>query len=655
MSFWQKVFTSGTYSVQVMDVAVGTWNTLVSYGWTSDVFSYTLQQFDLSAYAGKTIRVQFADYETSSGTSYAWAIDDLCIGKWSDCQINPGPTVGTFNAFESATPASSTTGNIQTKVAGTGFNLDLVAISPTPPSAVLSTFNGSVKVEVLANLNVSAVDASNCPTAFGTTTLFTGTATITGGRSTYAITGLSNAWRDARIRITYPASGTASVVICSTDNFAIRPGSLAMAATDADWATAGGTRALNSASASSATFHKAGLPFTLGGAAYDALSNVTGNYNGGPNMVVTACAGTACVGTPGSLQLAGVPILNLTFASGVASSNLSYSEAGSFNVQLMDTNFANVDAADTPGDCSPTGRYVCSTVTPMGRFVPDHFVISPGIDVHGCTGFTYFGQDFATAFTVTAQNFANITAQNYTGAVAKLGLNAWGNFGFSADSGVGLTAGLILQPSGPTGTWSNGQASVVAAHNPTRPASPLAPLNINVYANPTDSDGVTVATPTVINTGLEPLRYGRLQLQNAYGSELLALPVPLQAQYWTGSYYATNTADACTAIAMSSIQMGNYHTNLVACNTVISPTGTVTLVAGKLPGAGLVLSKPGAGHSGSVDLDLNLGATATGNTCVSGSQSGASAANLPWFGTDPTARATFGIYKSPLIYRRENY
>ena len=30
-------------------------------------------------------------------------------------------------------------------------------------------------------------------------------------------------------------------------------------------------------------------------------------------------------------------------------------------------------------------------------------------------------------------------------------------------------------------------------------------------------------------------------------------------------------------------------------------------------------------------------------------------AGLPWFGTPATARATFGIFKSPLIYGRENY
>jgi hypothetical protein len=78
-------------------------------------------------------------------------------------------------------------------------------------------------------------------------------------------------------------------------------------------------------------------------------------------------------------------------------------------------------------------------------------------------------------------------------------------------------------------------------------------------------------------------------------------------------------------------------------------------VAGKTPVAGLVLTKSGAGNSGSVDLAINVATTAAGNNCVSSTESPAAAGNMPWFGPNVGARATFGIYKSPLIYRRENY
>jgi MSHA biogenesis protein MshQ len=101
---------------------------------------------------------------------------------------------------------------------------------------------------------------------------------------------------------------------------------------------------------------------------------------------------------------------------------------------------------------------------------------------------------------------------------------------------------------------------------------------------------------------------------------------------------------------MSGITMGPYYGALTACNTQISPTGAQTLNAGKLS---VNLSKPAV--SGSVDLALNVGNTPTGSTCAAPSPSSATAAALAWFGANPTARATFGVYKSPLIYRRENY
>ncbi|QRX82838.1 DUF6701 domain-containing protein [Glaciimonas sp. PAMC28666] len=101
--------------------------------------------------------------------------------------------------------------------------------------------------------------------------------------------------------------------------------------------------------------------------------------------------------------------------------------------------------------------------------------------------------------------------------------------------------------------------------------------------------------------------------------------------------------------------MKNYQKQLVACETQLSPAGSTTLAAGKYPGAGLILTKSGANNSGSVDLSVNLGATATGNTCLSTTQSAATGPNIPWFGINPASRATFGLYKSSIIYQRERY
>ena len=96
------------------------------------------------------------------------------------------------------------------------------------------------------------------------------------------------------------------------------------------------------------------------------------------------------------------------------------------------------------------------------------------------------------------------------------------------------------------------------------------------------SDGEVSAAgtlPTLSPAGVS-LRYGRLYLQNAYGSELLALPIPVEAQYWNGSYYTVNTDDSCTAFPASSISMDNYLQSLNACETQFSPAGSLLCPVG---------------------------------------------------------------------------
>jgi len=81
-------------------------------------------------------------------------------------------------------------------------------------------------------------------------------------------------------------------------------------------------------------------------------------------------------------------------------------------------------------------------------------------------------------------------------------------------------------------------------------------------------------------------------------------------------------------------------------------------------GRGTITLTPTAAAIGSVDLVANLGSTGSPSNCAGLSNGSSSSAGLAylsgqWCGTandrNPTARASFGIFKSPLIYRRENY
>ena len=140
------------------------------------------------------------------------------------------------------------------------------------------------------------------------------------------------------------------------------------------------------------------------------------------------------------------------------------------------------------------------------------------------------------------------------------------------------------------------------------------------------------------------IRSGRLSLRNTYGSELLDLPVPFEAQYWTGSSYVRNAADSCTQVPVSTASAGlTFGGNLAAGKITLSINGTTSGNCSFSSGDGrLMLTKHGTGSDGYVDLTINAPAWL----------------EFGWKGAgnaDPTNRATFGIYKTSIICLRENF
>jgi MSHA biogenesis protein MshQ len=160
------------------------------------------------------------------------------------------------------------------------------------------------------------------------------------------------------------------------------------------------------------------------------------------------------------------------------------------------------------------------------------------------------------------------------------------------------------------------------------------------------------------------MRAGRARMLNAYGSELLDLPVVFRTEYWNGTGWVLNGDDSCTDATLAFAAAGVR--NITGNICVIEPsnnsgegcaaaptqanrkyleagvTGTdSTGTAGFAGNFNLWLKAPGATYPGSIDITATVPAWLQHN----------------WSGTvaNPTARATFGIYKSPLIYRRENY
>jgi hypothetical protein len=164
------------------------------------------------------------------------------------------------------------------------------------------------------------------------------------------------------------------------------------------------------------------------------------------------------------------------------------------------------------------------------------------------------------------------------------------------------------------------------------------------------------------------MRFGRLAIKNANGSQLVPLPVLVEAQYavaaGAGTVFVTNKDDSCTSLANTNIAMSGFTQNLSACETAI--TGAGALSSGR---AKLILPAPGNANNGSVLLTANLSSPASGTTCTSvgGGTVSATAANSGylrgnWAGSstyadNPSARATFGTFKGSdeVIYMRENF
>lgn len=584
--------------------------------------------------------------------------------------------VVSFNAVEVG--ANAVSGKIYTKVAGNAFAMDIVALLG---GAINPKFTGAVAVEVVDNTSGGACGGLPLIAAFSNQTFTAGDK----GRHRLSNNTVPNVYRNARVRIKYPAA-LPTVTTCSGDNFAIRPDAFtAFSVTDNDPQTPGTNRTLdNRAFTGPGALHKAARAFTVRASAVSGAGGapVTTNYSGSPTPVLSACAGAACTAAFGALNL------GASFSAGVLTSNAAtYGEVGSFALQLVDSTFASVDAADgTAAD-----RNIVSPVIDVGRFVPDHFAVTLNTPRFGTAcaagGFTYTGQRFnyvtQPVMTVTAQDANNNTTTLYTLAwwriTAASVTPVTQAMRYSAATGALDVSGLpavagdpaIVDAGSGTGTLTFGSGTGIAFVRGT----PAVPFNadVSLALNITDADGVAYASNPArfgaasagngiaFDTGKE-LRFGRLRLQNAHGSQLISMPISMEAQYWNGTAFVTNAADSCTSFATANVALGNFQKNLAAGETTVTLGGAFNAGVGALR-----LSAPGAANNGSVDVSVNLTASAAGASCTTTppmpASTGADRSYLqgawcgPAYDRDPTARATFGVLRGSdqMIYQRENF
>jgi len=320
------------------------------------------------------------------------------------------------------------------------------------------------------------------------------------------------------------------------------------------------------------------------------------------------------------------------------------------------------------GDYLGAGNVTGTVTGNVGRFVPHHFTALGEVTAACVSGaFTYMAQNFTlakagssplTGEMLEARNLGDTKTANYTGAFA-LGLVSFGLE--NADNGTDLSTRLTAPGSWSAGVYTLSSTNAVfsrpASTTPDATWGAFDQLEIGVTA----ADADVTTTPRVSGADMNPaavgcgagcahkkitaaggtkIRYGRLRLNNAHGSELLALPVPVKAQYYNGTGFITHADDSCTGFTLATdLSLGNYQLNLAAGETTPGPA-SITLSSGA---SAISLTAPGVGNSGSVDLTLNVPAWLEYN----------------WTGVvgDPKSRATFGVHRKSdqFIYQRENY
>lgn len=329
---------------------------------------------------------------------------------------------------------------------------------------------------------------------------------------------------------------------------------------------------------------------------------------------------------------------------------------------------------------TPTASYFGETVSGgasglVGRFIPAYLGAAGDASLTPSCGsaFSYQGQPMGFAagreptLTITAYNRGDNVTTNYDrGDFWRLSTPAVGSYS-SVTGMAGLDARLarqgtasLLQEGVGDGNgvrryrWSNEQL----LYNPgLLPGSDDYPFTARLQQSfaataLTDPDGACHGNGAACQgfaydfadaPGSE-VRLGRLRIDNAHGSELQSLGLPIVLESWqsaAGGSFQFEGLDTCTTAAvLGAPLLDQYTAGLAAGET--TPTLNWPLNPAQHM---LLLSAPGSGNDGSVQVSF---------------QSAPAWLQYPWDGVSRSAArglATFGIYKgaAPLIFRRELY
>ncbi|MBE4620616.1 DUF6701 domain-containing protein [Vibrio navarrensis] len=471
-----------------------------------------------------------------------------------------------------------------------------------------------------------------------------------------------------QVNARYQGSGTEDgLLMVGSDQFVSFPKYLQISASNSQ----SDNGQCTTANTSCDVFAAAGERFDLLVTAYGEGDVVTPNYQHG-NMVLTHTLVAPALGQAGTLSTASyqqVPIVG-----GTNTVEQSVSEVGVFNFTVTPQGAFQGSSAYTIAAAS-TGN--------IGRFIPAYFAVSPmtvALEAACSVGvqpFTYLGQSFGFSSDPGVYLYPRSTSGgaifNYQHSDWWRYDNSWGNRSYLTSNGLTIEQDLTALPApnivlGTLGATATDNRSVELLNEKIRYVKPFAPMepfssdfDLQLAVDDLkDQDGVCYQTsaagpclPYVFEDIDQSLvqRWGRLLIHDTYGPETNPLSQKVQAQYFSGGIFRTNSDDSCSDLgSVNHFTFDSTDFTVLKSGTATPPEVKATLAPSLLSSgvANIDLSAPGAGNTGTIVSRYDLSTL------------------LPWLRVDEdgnnsfedsvSGRVQFGLYRGSdrVIWWRES-
>ncbi|NRF65005.1 DUF6701 domain-containing protein [Vibrio coralliilyticus] len=291
---------------------------------------------------------------------------------------------------------------------------------------------------------------------------------------------------------------------------------------------------------------------------------------------------------------------------------------------------------------TPTTTFHGYTISPvstgnLGRFIPAYFAVSiplpPVLDAF-CGGFSYIGQ----SFNYSTEPQLDLSPQSASGSDVKNYLddgwwrysNQWGYHTYNAASGnptISIDTSSIPSPSVERNATNDSKVVLKNEHILyTKDTTPINPFTADFQLelderDLKDSDGVCFKSAhsgssddcqgiTFDNVdGTMQLRWGRLVINDTYGSEIATVRQRLELQHYQSNRFETNTDDSCTsfgAIGNFVFTSGEY--TVVTNGSPTQPEVNASLVSSTASSgeSWIEFTPPGSGITGTITTSLNV-------------------------------------------------